>query len=180
MKRLLLTLCALCTLFSSFAQMKEKKSPVAIFVGDSAWNMVAVSTMSEVTNGWSVQGVEVKKAKITRYLNKTQALQQTSETQPKFVFTIEEGTLNDYALIELSVKKNYRKFSSSELARCRYTRISPEEFCITPVEDNKFVVQPLKPLKKGEYVWVNLKQPPVNTYGDVMVFDFSVQNNFDL
>ena len=175
MKRFCYILLALLFVLHSEAQLPARQSEVCIFIEDSLWNMTPSTTISELTRGWEIQGFVVGR-KIRRYLYGSRSKQSAPSSCPAFVIRPAEGsTLTDYALIRLTPKKNYRRFTSGLLSECLYRRADLHEFQIEPYGEDAFRVQPNEKLKTGEYVWVCLSQKPTNEFGDVIVYDFSIR-----
>jgi hypothetical protein len=83
--------------------------------------------------------------------------------------------LNDYALIRLKERRGFRYLPASEFKDCDYTRVELGLFNIENLPGLGFAVTPLTPLFPGEYILVDLSQKPVNQYGDVKAYDFTVE-----
>ena len=142
------------------AQMKQPDPTVFIFVGDSIFPMNAI-------------GINVGR-KIKRYFSGAQA-RQTTGRQPKFAIYPKTQDLNDYALIRLKERRGFRYLPASEFKDCDYTRVELGLFNIENLPGLGFAVTPLTPLFPGEYILVDLSQKPVNQYGDVKAYDFTVE-----
>ena len=155
------------------AQMKQPDPTVFIFVGDSIFPMNTITSQTELKKGWDIQGINVGR-KIKRYFSGAQA-RQTTGRQPKFAIYPKTQDLNDYALIRLKERRGFRYLPATEFKDCDYTRVELGLFNIENLPGLGFAVTPLTPLFPGEYILVDLSQKPVNQYGDVKAYDFTVE-----
>ncbi len=174
MKRLFILLFACFSALTTFAQMQAPTPKVFLMVADSAWAMTPNTTLSQLRKGWDIQGINVGR-KLIRYLWGIHARQQVDGRTPTFLICPDTENLNDYALLSLKVKRDHRRFPSAALSECPYKRIEPTDFEIQPVGDTGFRVRPHESLEPGEYLLVDLRQKPVNEFGDVIVYDFSIR-----
>ncbi len=154
------------------AQMKQPSPAVFVFAGDSVFPMDAVTSQTEIKKGWDIQGINVGR-KTKRYFSGARA-RQTTGRRPKFAIYPKTQDLNDYALIRLKERRGFRYLPASEFKDCDYTRVELGLFDIESLPGLGFAVTPLAPLVPGEYILVDLSQKPVNQYGDVKAFDFTV------
>ncbi|EGG58129.1 conserved domain protein [Paraprevotella xylaniphila YIT 11841] len=174
MKKKVITLFLLFGLLVQVqAQMKQPDPTVFIFVGDSIFPMNVITSQTELKKGWDIQGINVGR-KIKRYFSGAQA-RQTTGRQPKFAIYPKTQDLNDYALIRLKERRGFRYLPASEFKDCDYTRVELGLFNIENLPGLGFAVTPLTPLFPGEYILVDLSQKPVNQYGDVKAYDFTVE-----
>lgn len=160
---------------TSKAQLPTPEPTVFIFVNDQKIAMRSITSQTEEKKGWDIQGINVGK-KLIRYFWGKQSKQLT-ESKPCFAIYPKEATLNDYALIRLNKRRDHRRLPHSELNDCKYTRINLDSFVIENLPDMGFFVTPKENLFPGEYILVNLKQSPCNDSGDIIAYDFSVQDN---
>lgn len=173
MKKIISLLLVLTACFHASAQMKQPEPTVFIYVGDTAFPMNTVTSQTEIKQGWDIQGINVGR-KPLRYFWGAHA-KQTAEAQPKFAIYPRTQTLNDYALIRLKGKKEYRRMPEADVKDCDYMRIDLDRFKIENLPDMGFAVMPTVPLPAGEYILVDLTQEPVNRYGDIRAYDFTVE-----
>ena len=85
-----------------------------------------------------------------------------------------DEVLNDYALIRLLNKKNYRKLPKSEIRENNYKRVEPADFNIKSDGDNGFLCYPTEALVAGEYILLNISQHPIGNLKDLKVYPFRV------
>lgn len=157
------------------AQMDQPKPTVFIYAGDKPYAMKAITSQTEKKKGWDIQGKTVG-AKQIRYFWGQHAHQITG-TQPRFAIYPRQENLNDYALIRLKEKRQYRRLPEAQLSDCPYTRVDLNGFRIDNLPDMGFAVTPVVPLEPGEYILVNLVQKPVGELGDFKAYDFRVPKN---
>lgn len=174
MTRRISLLALLLALFvQAGAQMKQQPPTVFIFVGDSIFPMSAATSQTEIKKGWDIQGINVGR-KVRRYFSGPHAGQVTGQ-QPKFAIYPTTQNLNDYALIRLKERRGFRYLPVAEFRDCDYTRVELGLFHIENLPGLGFAVTPLNPLFPGEYILVDLSQEPVNQYGDLKAYDFTVE-----
>lgn len=174
MKKIIITLCLFWGMFVQMqAQMKQPDPTVFIFVGDSIFPMNVITSQTELKKGWDIQGINVGR-KIRRYFSGVHSRQITGR-QPKFAIYPKTQELNDYALIRLKERRNFRYLPASEFKDCDYTRVELGLFHIENLPEMGFAVTPVTPLFPGEYILIDLSQKPVNSYGDVKAYDFTVE-----
>ena len=159
---------------AAYAQMPEPEPTVFILVNEQKAAMRAVTSQTEEKKGWDIQGITVGK-KLIRYFWGKQSKQLTDQ-KPTFVIYPKDCTLNDYALIRLNKRRDHRRLPYANLNECGYTRINIDSFVIENLPDMGFQVSPKEDLFPGEYILVNLKQTPCNEAGDIVAYDFSVQD----
>ncbi len=159
---------------AAYAQMPEPEPTVFILVNEQKAAMRAVTSQTEGKKGWDIQGITVGK-KLIRYFWGKQSKQLTDQ-KPTFVIYPKDCTLNDYALIRLNKRRDHRRLPYANLNECGYTRINIDSFVIENLPDMGFQVSPKEDLFPGEYILVNLKQTPCNEAGDIVAYDFSVQD----
>lgn len=172
MKRLALFIC-LASSLSVFSQRPASPSMVEIMVEDSSFEILPATTQTEVKPGWKFVDYKLPD-KAIRYLWGRHAQQQTDNARPTFLIRPIDGKLTDYCIVKLKEKKQYRQFAKPNVTDGEYTRIDLESTEITRVDEDRFKIRPLRPLSKGEYVIVNLTSQPINEFGDMQVFPFSV------
>ncbi len=157
------------------AQMKQPAPTVFIYVGETAFPMRTVTSQTEVKQGWDIQGINVGR-KPVRYFWGAHARQTTDEC-PKFAIYPRTQTLNDYVLLRLKGKKEYRRMPKPDVKDCDYMRVNLDGFKIENLPDMGFAITPKAPLAPGEYILVDTTQDSVNSYGDIKAYDFSVKKN---
>ena len=155
------------------AQMPQPAPHVFIMVNGEKAPMRAQITQTEEKKGWDIQGFNVGR-KLVRYFSGKYS-KQLSDTKPTFAIYPKEETLNDYALIRLNKRGNYRRLPDADILECGYTRINMDAFVIENLPEMGFLVTPVKDLFPGEYILINLKQTPQNKEGDLKAYDFSVR-----
>lgn len=155
------------------AQMRQPDPTVFIFVGDSIYPMNAMTSQTELKKGWDIQGINVGR-KIKRYFSGARA-RQTVGRRPKFAIYPKTQDLNDYALIRLKERRGFRYLPASDFKDCDHTRVELGLFNIENLPGLGFAVTPLAPLFPGEYILVDLSQKPINQYGDIKAYDFTVE-----
>ncbi len=173
MKRLISILATACSL-SVFAQRPTMPSMVSIVVQDTVYAIEPTSTQTEIKPGWKIVDYKLPN-KAVRYLWGAHSHQTTENGKPSFVIRPLNCQLTDFALIRLKEKKQYRRFPSPNLAECEMNRIDLDFAKIELAGEDQYLVQPLLPLKPGEYVWVNTMGKPLNNFGDIEVFPFTVE-----
>jgi len=147
---------------------------VELKVQDNFVEIAVEQTQSELKPGWIVFDIKTKD-KLTHYLNGAHSLQLTDDNMPQFhIIPAKDEVLADYALIRLQSKKYYRKLPKSVLRDNEYKRIEPANFYIKSDGDNGFICHPLEALGRGDYILVNLSQPPVGDLQDLKVYPFMV------
>ncbi len=147
---------------------------VQLKVADNMYDIPSVQTQGELKPGWKIVDIQLKD-KVTHYLLGGHATQMTDDYTPAFVVTPgADETLADYALIRLRAKRHYRQVPKEKLRDNEYTRIEPSAFHIAAYGKDGFRCQPRVPLRKGEYILVNIAQRPIGELGDFMVFPFRV------
>lgn len=147
---------------------------VNIVVQDTVFAIDPTATQTEIKQGWKIVDYKLPN-KAIRYLWGAHARQVAESPQPAFVITPVNCQLADFALIRLKEKKQYRKFPSPNLVECDMHRIDLDFAKIEMVGENKYRVQPLLPLPAGEYIWVNTMGKPLNNFGDVEVYPFTIE-----
>lgn len=167
-----LTLLGLLFGLTVHAQLPAAKPTVYIYVEQSFHPLRAITSQTETKRGWDIQGVSVGR-KAVRYFWGKQA-QQLADPQPTLAIYPQQENLNDYALIRLKSKRDYRLLPKAALSDCTYVRVDLSAFRIENLPDMGFAVTPLKPLEPGEYIVVNLAQTAVNEYGDFRAYELSV------
>ena len=146
---------------------------VELAVGEGWVEIPVQQTQSELKPGWKIVDYQMK-SKLTHYLSGGHASQLTDGNRPVFRVTpAEKEVLIDYVLIRLKESKYYRKMFKPLLIECNYTRLEPSYFDIK-AESDSFICQPRQPLKPGEYILVNLTQPPIGELQDLLVYPFCV------
>ena len=146
---------------------------VEISVGSGWAEIPAQQTQSELKPGWKIVDYQMK-GKLTHYLSGGHASQLAEGNQPVFRVTpAEKEVLVDYALIRLKASKYYRKMFKPLLIENNYIRLEPSYFDVK-AESDSFICQPRQPLKPGEYILVNLTQPPIGELQDLLVYPFCV------
>lgn len=171
-KRITLALLFLQLAIGLFAQMDPPKPTVFLDVDGKPYPMKTVTSQTEQKKGWDIQGKSVGGKKL-RYFWREHA-HQLADTQPRFAIYPQKENLNDYALIRLKSKRQYRRLPDAQLTECPYIRVDLNNFRIESLPEMGFAATPLKPLEPGEYILVNLVQQPVNDMGDIKVYDFSI------
>ncbi|MCD8318390.1 MAG: hypothetical protein LUC45_05940 [Paraprevotella sp.] len=174
MRKRIATLCLFMALFiGAQAQMASKPPTVFIYVGDSIFPMHTMTSQTEIKKGWDIQGINVGR-KTKRYFSGAHA-RQSAGRQPKFAIYPQTQDLNDYALIRLKERRNFRYLPSADPKDCDYKRVELGLFTIEALPKMGFAVTPIKALFPGEYILVDLSQKPVNDYGDFEAYDFTVE-----
>jgi len=154
--------------FSLYAQKVELK------VADNFVELAAEQTQSELKPGWIILDVKMKD-KLVHYLTGGHATQLTDDNMPQFhIVPGKDEVLNDYALIRLLNKKNYRKLPKSEVRENNYKRVEPADFNIKSDGDNGFLCYPTEALVAGEYILLNISQHPIGNLKDLKVYPFRV------
>lgn len=173
MKKILLFILISIVATSMKAQMAQPAPTVFIYIGENLFPMTTVTSQTEIKKGWDVQGVNVG-GKSIRYFWGAHA-KQVAEAQPKFAIYPRTQNLNDYVLIRLKGKKEYRRMPSADVKDCDYTRIDLDGFTIENLPDMGFTVSPKAPLAPGEYILTDITQQSVNQYGDFKAYDFRIE-----
>lgn len=173
MKFICLCLMGLLAASTVHGQLPTPKPTVYIYVANAPYPLSAVTSQTEAKRGWDIQGISVGR-KTMRYFWGRRAVQQT-DSRPTFAIYPRQESLNDYALIRLKEKREYRLLPKAVLTDCPYTRVDLKAFRIENLPDMGFAVTPLAPLAPGEYILVNLAQEPVGELQDIRVFPFSVR-----
>lgn len=171
--QLILLLFLASSPLTSRAQLPTPEPTVFIFVNKQKNPMRSVTSQTEEKKGWDIQGINVGK-KLVRYFWGKQSKQLT-DAKPCFAIYPKDATLNDYALIRLNKRRDHRRLPHADLNECDYTRINLDAFVIENLPNMGFFVTPKEDLFPGEYILVNLKQSPSNKAGDIIAYDFSVQ-----
>lgn len=174
MKRYLvfMMLCfpALCAL----AQLPAKPSVISIIIGDSLCEIRSVVTQTEFKPGWKIVDLKTRD-KYTRYIWGKHSRQFADDRQPVFVVTPEPGrTLNDYAVIRLKEKKEFRRLPSTSLFECGFERIDLDNANIQLLADESYRVRFKQAFEPGEYILVDMKGEPKSEFGDVEVYPFTI------
>lgn len=173
MKRILWISLFALTMLQAQAQMDQPAPTVFIYINGEPSAMTASSSQTELKKGWNIQGYSVGR-RLRHYFWKPQAA-QIADRNPKFAIYPTTQELNDYALIRLKKKKEYRLLPAATLAECNHTRVELGLFRIESLPGMGFAVTPLTPLEPGEYILVDLSREPLNPYGDFKAYDFSVR-----
>lgn len=155
------------------AQLPADPPDVFIMTGEIKTPMRAVTSQTEQKKGWDIQGIRIN-GKIIRYFWGKQS-KQLCGRKPVFAIYPRQGTLNDYAIIRLNKRREYRRLPYPQPKECSYTRINIESFCIQNLPDMGFLATPLDELFPGEYILINLEQTPCNEAGDIKAYDFTVE-----
>lgn len=173
MKRaIILNLLLIITAMPLFSQMKQNDPTVFIFVEDSMYAMREVTTQTEMKRGIDIQGITVGR-KLRRYIYGASAKQE-STSQPRFAIYPTTQNLNDYVLVRLKERKDYRLLPMPQLVDCDYIRVELKNFKIENLPNMGFAVTPLSSLFPGEYILTDITQEPCNQYGDFKAYDFKV------
>ena len=136
--------------------------------------LASEQTQSELKPGWTVFDIKLKD-KLIHYLSGGHSTQLTDDNMPEFhIIPSENEVLADYAIMRLQSKKYYRKIPKNIIWENEYKRIEPANFYIKSDGDNGFICHPLEALIKGEYILLNLKQPPIGDLKDLKVYPFHV------
>lgn len=165
---------SLALLFQVHAQMDQPAPNVFIYVNEQQHPMNAVTSQTEMKKGWDIQGINVGKKNI-RYFSGAHAKQLTAQ-QPSFAIYPKTEHLNDYVLIRLKEKRDYRRMPAAEFKDCDYQRVEIGNFDIQNLPEMGYKVTPIKPLFPGEYILVDITQKSVNQYGDFKAYDFCVED----
>jgi len=145
---------------------------VEIKVLNTFADLASEQTQSELKPGWTVFDIKLKD-KLVRYLSGGHSTQLTDDNMPEFhIIPSENEVLADYAIVRLQNKKYYRKIPKSVIWENEYKRIEPACFHIKSDGENGFFCQPRENLLKGEYILLNLKQPPIGDLKDLKVYPF--------
>lgn len=155
------------------AQLPTPEPNVFLLVNGHQAPMRSITSQTEEKKGWDIQGFQVGN-KLVRYFSGKQSKQLT-DTKPGFAIYPKEATLNDYALIRLNKRRDYRRLPYADLNECGYQRLNIDAFIIENLPDMGFFVTPKEDLFPGEYILVQLNQKPCNEAGDIIAYDFSVQ-----
>lgn len=167
---ILLCFLTLCT----FAQLPAKSSVVSIIIADSLCEIQPVTTQTEFKPGWKIADLKTK-GKYTRYIWGRHSRQFADDRQPVFVIKPDLGkTLNDYAVIRLTEKKEYRRLPSTSLFECGFERIDLDNAVIKLLADESYEVRFKRPMEPGEYILVDMKGEPKSEFGDVEVYPFTI------
>lgn len=176
MKHFLLLCCVMFfPLAQLHAQMDEPAPTVFIYVNDQPYPMKSVTSQIELKRGWDIQGINVG-SKTIRYFSGKHAKLITDD-KPSFAIYPDKQRLNDYVLIRLKEKREYRRMPAAEFSECDYMRIELDQFDIQNLPEMGYKVTPSKPLFPGEYILVDITQKRVNQYGDFKAYDFTVEDN---
>lgn len=166
---LILMLCACCGIKS---QMVQPPPTVFVYINKTAYPMPSVTSQVEIKKGWEIQGINVNR-KPLRYFWGAHA-KQAVDNLPTFAIYPTTQKLNDYVLIRLKQKKEYRRLPYADMKDCPYVRVDLENFTIENLPDMGFAVTPQVPLQPGEYILADMTQQAVNQYGDFKAYDFTV------
>ena len=162
------------TFILSFLPVCLYAQKVELKVQDNFDEIVVEQTQTELKPGWTVFDIKMKD-KLVHYLNGAHAMQMTRDNMPQFhIIPGKDDVLADYAIIRLQSKKYYRKLPKSSVRENEYKRIEPADFYIKSDGDNGFICQPLEALARGEYIILNLSQPPIGPLQDLKVYPFMV------
>lgn len=154
------------------AQNPVQDVKVRVVIDSIQHPMRPLTTQTEIKRGWEIQGIRVG-GRTVRYMMGSVSRQFTSETPTFAIYP--ENNLNDYAVIRLKERRDYRMLPAPTLQECTHIRVELGYFAIRNLEGMGFAVTPLKPLFPGEYILVDMSQEPVNKQGDFVVYDFSVE-----
>ena len=147
---------------------------VELKVQDNFVEIAVEQTQTELKPGWIVFDIKLKD-KLVRYLNGAHATQLTEDNIPEFhIIPAKEEVLADYALIRLQNKKYYRRLPKGNIRLNEYKRIEPAYFFIKSDGENGFICHPLEALGKGDYIILNIAQPPIGELQDLKVYPFMV------
>lgn len=175
MKTIRLFLLTLLTVVPVHSEPPADLPAVYIYVENAPHPLKAVTSQTDVRRGWDIQGVNVGRRTIRCFPGR-RAL-QLANSQPTFAIYPRQESLNDYALVRLKEKRACRLLPETTLANCPYTRVELKAFRIENLPDMGFAVTPLAPLAPGEYILVNLAQPPVGEQENIRAFPFSVRDS---
>ena len=174
MKRLLYTILLMCPL-SLCAQMPKTEPVACITIGDSLYALPVEQTQTEVRPGWKIADVAETRAKMTRYVWGPRSRQIADGRTPRLVVrTRQDGTINDFVLIRLKEKKQYRQLPKPQIVDCKPTYIDLFTFRIEVLPDERYAVTPLRPLQPGEYILVDRGGKDASEFGDKVVYSFTV------
>ncbi len=171
-KRLFIFLFSIFSL-SVFSQRNVPATSVSMFVEDSFYGIDPVCTQSEYKPGWKIVDIQTN-GKLSRYLWGRHSRQLSDDRTPRLLIETGNYKLNDFVLIKLKEKKEYRKFASHNLFECDGRHIDLDLVAIKLLDDGRYEVRPHVPLTPGEYVIVNLKAEATNDFGDVYVYPFTI------
>lgn len=174
MKNILSTLLLLLALSAS-AQMPRQPETAWISIADSLYALPSAVTQTEVKPGWKIADVAETKSKTKRYIWGAHAKQLADSEQPKLVLKVSNGTLHDIILIRLKEKKEYRLMPKVNPMECEPIFIDLTTFNIQLLSDERYLISPLQPLQKGEYIIIDTSAKAVNEMGDMRVHEFTVR-----
>lgn len=173
MKRRIVLLLLLVVPFAVFAQRRIQSSPISIVVGDSLYEIAPVVTQSEYKPGWKIVDFQTN-GKMSRYLWGKHSRQYADDQQPCIIIYAGNYKLNDFVLIKLKEKRDYRKFPSHNLYECDFRRFDLDLVAVKILDDDKYEARFHSPLVPGEYCITNLKYDPENDFCDVVVYPFTI------
>ncbi len=172
MKRLFILLFCVFSL-SARGQENSQVANVFMFVGDSIYRIAPVVTQTEYKSGWKFLDIQTD-GSMTRYLWGKHSRQMADDRQPRLIIDTKRYKINDFIVIKLKEKKQYRKFISHSIFECEGRIIDLDYMAISSLGGSKYEIKPHVPMEPGEYVIANLKLEPTNEYGDIHVFPFTI------
>ena len=172
--KIIFILCLLIPVQLS-GQVKGDSDKVWIDINDSLYAISPVQTQTQIKPGWKIADVAQTKSKKVRYIWGKNSRQMADTNRPTFVVKVTDGTLHDFVFVKLKEKKEYRQFKKSQIADCSPLYIDLHTFRIELRKDDRYAITPEQPLAKGEYVIIDTSAKPVNEYGDIICYGFTVQ-----
>ncbi len=166
---------ALPALALSLASRPQAVSPsLSIVLADTAWAIPLSQTLSSTRAPWTVFSFQVG-GRSAKYLPGRVSSQRADTRQPVFILSTGGARLADFALITLVQRRGRRELPAPVLRDNPCTPVGLASFLILRQDEASYRIQPLSPLAPGEYMLLDLSQPPVGEAGDYVGFCFTIE-----
>ena len=161
-------------LLAYFYIIPSKAQSIALSDNGNTIEIESQQTQSEIKPGWKIVNIQLKST-LKRYLWGNTAKIYTDQQQPRFVVNTDSLTLSEMALIKLKSKREYRSIPKPNIYDNNCIYVDFNTFHIEPYGEESFIIQPLRALDSGEYIFTWISLPPVGEYHDWIVWPFSVK-----
>lgn len=146
---------------------------VWVLTGGQLQEIKPERTATEVKPGWKIVDIQLRSHKV-RYLWGTSAMQLFTSADT-LVIDPGESVLSDFIVVPMKSKAQYRRLRQEKMDENKYTVVDFHSFDIKPYGDDAFMVVPLQPLPRGEYVIHCLKSERIGENEDYEVYPISVK-----
>lgn len=162
-----------CILLAMHATDTPAQS-VSLYSDGKSYPIATQQTQTEVKPGWKIVDIQLKST-LRRYLWGAHAKDLADNTRPQFIVDTDTLLLSDMVLIKLKTRKEYRRIPEAELHNNKCLYVDFNNFSIEAYGEEAFLIQPLKALESGEYIFAWTSKERAGELEDWFVWPFSVK-----